>query len=186
MFQHVSAVALQDRELMDRSRAMKVVAAAGNGDHVQVRTKSIVLGSADGIDSSRYFFRVNKFSGLLWRQPCTEPPRSEGAMGGVQRLSSCMPTARSLWAYLFSSTTCSEGVVCGSASMCDGPHAGLPRRATLAAPKGEWPYTEETPSGAALTSPPEGVFRQKRLMELDELLGRTTGRLGYTWPTTAY
>ena len=48
-----------------------------------------------------------------------------------------------LWAYLFSSTTCSEGDVCGSASMCDGPHAGFPRRATLAAPKGEWPYTEE-------------------------------------------
>ena len=23
-------------------------------------------------------------------------------------------------------------------------------------------------------------------MELDELWGRTTGRLGYTWPTTAY
>ena len=70
--------------------------------------------------------------------------------------------------------------------MCDGPHAGFPRRATLAAPKGEWPYTEATPSGAAPTSPPEGVFRHKRLMELDELSGRTTGRLGYTWPTTAY
>ena len=70
--------------------------------------------------------------------------------------------------------------------MCDGPHAGFPRRATLAAPKGEWPYTEETPSGAAPTSPPEGVFRHKRLMELDELSGRTTGRLALTWPTTAY
>ena len=72
--------------------------------------------------------------------------------------------------------------------MCDGPHAGFPRRATLAAPKGKWPYTEETPSGAAQTSPPEGVFRHKRLMELDsdEQSGRTTGRLGYTWPNTAY
>ena len=70
--------------------------------------------------------------------------------------------------------------------MCDGPHAVFSRRATLAAPKGEWPYTEETPSGAAPTSPPRGVFRHKRLMELDELSGRTTGRLGHTWPTTAY
>ena len=70
--------------------------------------------------------------------------------------------------------------------MCNGPHAGFPRRATLAAQKGGWTYTEETPSGAAPTSPPEGVFRQKRLMELDELSGRITGRLGYTWPTTAY
>ena len=102
----------------------------------------------------------------------------------------------------------------GNTSMCDGPHAGVfstgrttsaearvvfPRRAlrapkgnggsppsALSAPKGEWPYTEATPNGAAPTSPPEGVFRHKRLMELDELSGRTTGRLGYTWPTTAY
>ena len=70
--------------------------------------------------------------------------------------------------------------------MCDGPHAGFSRRATLAAPKGEWSYTEETPSGAAPTGPPEVVFRHKRRMELDEQSGRTTGRLGYTWPTTAY
>ena len=61
--------------------------------------------------------------------------------------------------------------------MCYGPHAGFPRRATLAAPKGEWPYTEETPSGAAptSTSPPKWVFRHKRLRELVELSGRTTG-----------
>ena len=51
--------------------------------------------------------------------------------------------------------------------MCDGPHDGFPRRATLVAPKGGWPYTEETPSGAAPTCPSEGVFRHKRLMELD-------------------
>ena len=50
----------------------------------------------------------------------------------------------------------------------------------LSAPKGEWPYTEATPSGAAPTSPPEGVFRHKRRMELVELSGRITGRLGYT------
>ena len=83
-----------------------------------------------------------------------------------------------LWTHLFSSTTCSGGDVCGNARMCDGPHAGFPRRATLAAPKGERSYTEETPSGAAPTSPPKGVFRHRRLMELDELSGRTTGRLG--------
>ena len=33
--------------------------------------------------------------------------------------------------------------------------------------EGEWPYTEATPSGAAPTSPPEGVFRHKRLMDSD-------------------
>ena len=70
--------------------------------------------------------------------------------------------------------------------MCDGPHAGFPRRATQAAPKGEWQYTKETPRGAAPTSPPEGVFRHKQLIKLDKLSGRTTGRLEHTWPTTAY
>ena len=30
------------------------------------------------------------------------------------------------------------------------------------------------------------LFRHKPRMELVELSGRTTGRLGYTWPTTAY
>ena len=69
---------------------------------------------------------------------------------------------------------------------CDRPRAGFPRHATLAAPKGEWLYTEETPSGAAPTSPPEGVFRHMRLMELDELSGRAMGRLRHTWPTTTY
>ena len=69
--------------------------------------------------------------------------------------------------------------------MCDGPHAGFPRRATLAVPKGEWPYTEATPSGAAPTCPPEGVFRHKRLMELVELSGRTTGRRNETAFLTA-
>ena len=70
--------------------------------------------------------------------------------------------------------------------MCDGPHAGFPRRATLAAPKGGWRYTEENANWSCPDYPPEGVFRHKRLMELDELSGRTTGRLGYAWPTTAY
>ena len=37
-----------------------------------------------------------------------------------------------------------------------------------------------------LCSDPADLFRHKRLMKLDELSGRTTGRLGHTWPTTAY
>ena len=50
----------------------------------------------------------------------------------------------------------------------------------LSAPKGEWPYTEVTTREAAPTSPPEGVFRHKRRMELYGPSGRITGRLGYT------
>ena len=101
-------------------------------------------------------------------------------------------------------TSGSEGASCGSVSMCEWifvlqvfPHrAHYQRRrgsgdsppGALSAPKGEWQYTKATTREAAPTSPPEGVFRHKRRMELDELLGRTTGRLrlGHTWPTTAY
>ena len=38
-------------------------------------------------------------------------------------------------------------------------HAGFPRRATLSAQKGERQYTEETTSGAAPTSLPEGALQ---------------------------
>ena len=49
----MSAVALQDRALMYRSRAMKMAAAAGDGDDGQVRTKeSIAQDFRDGNDSS--------------------------------------------------------------------------------------------------------------------------------------
>ena len=117
---------------------------------------------------------------------CLQPYRTSELRRGYgrrPRLSSCYLPQGQLWAHLFPRTTCSEGDVCGSASMCDGPHAGFPRRATLAAPKGKRPYTEETPSGAAPTSPPEREFRHTRLMELDELSGRTKARLRYIGPT---
>ena len=76
----------QDRALMDGSRAMKMAAAAGYGGDVQVRTKeSIAQDSGDDNDSSCYFCEPLIFSGLLWMQPCTEPPSSEGeTMDGVQ------------------------------------------------------------------------------------------------------
>ena len=58
--------------------------------------------------------------------------------------------------------------------------------ATLTAPKGESLYTKDTTSGAAPTSPPEGVLRSIRHKELDDLSGHTTGRLRYTGQTTDY
>ena len=70
-----------------------------------------------------------------------------------------------------------RGNVSGSASMCEGSHAGDPRRARYQRRRG---MAEATTREAAPTSPPEGVFRHKRRMELDELSGRTTGRLGCT------
>ena len=53
----MSAVALQDRALMDRSRAMKMAATTGNGDDAKDRIEeSIAQDSADGNDSC-YFFQ---------------------------------------------------------------------------------------------------------------------------------
>ena len=47
----MSAVALQDRALMDRSRAMKMAATTGNGDDAKDRIEeSIAQDSADGND----------------------------------------------------------------------------------------------------------------------------------------
>ena len=56
----------------------------------------------------------------------------------------------------------------------------FPHRARYQRRRGSDRAPSRRPCGAAPTSPPEGVFRHKRLMELDELSGRTTGRLGCT------
>ena len=96
-------------------------------------------------------------------------------LGGRGKMNGC-------WAR----TTCSKGKCVWKCEHLQWTPCRCSPPGALSAPKGEWPYTEATPSGAAPTSPPEGVFRHKGRMELVELSGRTTGRLGYTWPTTAY
>ena len=47
-----------------------------------------------------HFESLFYFPGLLWMQTCTEPPSSEGAVGGVHRLSSCIPTAKTTMSVL--------------------------------------------------------------------------------------
>ena len=99
-----------------------------------------------------------------WIQPCTEPPSSEGAwrLWMAPKAFKLHANHETLWTHLSSSTTRSKGECVW---YCD---------------------TEGTPSGAAPTSPPEGVFRHTRRLELDEQSGRTAGRLGCTGPATAY
>ena len=170
---------------LHRSRTMTMAAAAGSGGDVKDSIEeSIAQDSADG-NNSCYIFESLIFRSFV-DAAAHRTSKLRRGYGAFQRPSSCMPTARTLWAYLFSSTTCSEGDVCGSASMCDGPHAGFPRRARCQRRRGSGRTSRRRPYGAAPTSPPEGVFRHKRRMELVELSGRTAGRLGYTWPTTAY
>ena len=56
------------------------------------------------------------FPVLLCLQLCTEPPSSEGAMEGSKAFK-LHTNEGILWAYLFPSTTRSEGGGCGRASM---------------------------------------------------------------------
>ncbi len=69
-----------------------------------------------------------------------------------------------IWAHILGQVLPSPKGVCGNLSMwlCDGQKAGFPNLAFLAAPKGEWAVSYSTTSGAAPTSPPEGVFRRIR------------------------
>ena len=161
---------------------MKMAAAACNGDDVQDRIEeSIAQDSADGNDSC-YFSESLIF---LVFCGCSRVQNHQAPKGlwTASKDFKLHAYHRTLWAHLFPSTSCTEGDMCGSMNMCDGPHAGFPRRAMLAAPKGGRPYIEATPIGAAPTSPPEGVLLSIGHMELDELLARTTGRPGYIGPT---
>ena len=71
-------MAIQDRALMDRSRAMKMAAAAGNGDEQDRIEGSIAQDPADGDES---FSVESLIFSLLRMQLSTEPPCSEGGNG---------------------------------------------------------------------------------------------------------
>ena len=158
--------------------------------------ESIAHDSADGNDScypceSLIFF----FPSPLRMQPGTEPPGPEGGNAGRRPRLAAMTYRKTTMGATVIRTSGSEGAIlwkcehvrldfflqvfpAGRYERQRGSGGSPP--GALSAPKGEWPYTEATPSGAAPTSPPEGVFRHKRRMELVELSGRITGRLGYT------
>ena len=121
------------------------------------------------------------FPVLLCLQQCTEPPSSEGAMDGSKAFKLHINEGI-LWAYQFPSTTRSKGGVCGSASMVQlDPIQVVPAGRRERRRRGGSRTPRRRPSGAAPTSPPEGVFRHKRRMVLVELSGRITGRLGYDY-----
>ena len=77
-----------------------------------------------------FSFKSLIFPVLLRMQLSTEPPSSEGAMDGVQRRSRLHDNRKDNYGrncnphFMFR-----RGNVSGSASMCEGPHAGDPRRA---------------------------------------------------------
>ena len=95
---------------------MKMAAAACNGDDVQDRIEeSIAQDSADGNDSC-YFFESLIFPVFCG---CILVPNLQAPKGlwTASKAFKLHINNRMLWAYLFSSTTRSEGGVCGSASM---------------------------------------------------------------------
>jgi hypothetical protein len=153
----------------------------------RMRVRGGRLKPDDNIDF--FSFRVNNFFQSFEDAAVYRPSSSEGDMEASKAFK-LHANHQTLWAYLSSSTTRSKGGRMWEYehvrwSRMD-PHADFPRRATLAAPKGERRYTEKTPSGAAPTSPPEGVFRHTRRTELDEQSELTTGSsdtLGRLQPT---
>jgi hypothetical protein len=62
-------------------------------------------------------------------------------------------------------------------SMCDGPHAGFPSQAWLAAQKGDWPRFRLRPVELPRLARPNGRFTAYGIRSIDELSGRNTGRL---------
>ena len=56
----------------------------------------------------------------------------------------------------------------------------------LAAPKGCWPSSELRPVELPRLARPKGCFATYYARSMDELSGRTTGRLGYDRPDSAY
>ena len=98
---------------------MKMAAAGGDGDDVQIHTKeSIAQDFGDGIDCS-FFLRVTiSFSSLLWIQPCTEPPSSERETMDGSKAFKLHINHRIIWAHLISSSTCSKESVCVEIQAC--------------------------------------------------------------------
>ncbi len=99
---------------------------------------------------------------------------SEGALDAT-RPASCI-LSRHYGSHSSSSTTISEGCVCGNTSMSALDPCRFPRLALLAAPKGEVAVSDSTTSGAAPTSPPEGVFRRTRRWKYRRAVGTHYGQ----------
>ena len=70
---------------MDRLLAMKMAAAAGDSDDVQVSNKESIAQDFGDDNDSCYFCGSLILSCLLWMQPCTEPPSSEGELWTASR-----------------------------------------------------------------------------------------------------
>ncbi len=90
----------------------------------------------------------------------------------------------------FSSTTISGGREWGRVSygLYDETYQGFPRRELLAASKGEQQTFELHPGPVELPPlvHPKGCFTAYYTRSIDKLSGRTTGRLGYDRPDSAY
>jgi hypothetical protein len=128
-------------------------------------------------------------------------------IGCYPRPTSCMATTHTTWAYIrawrraagckmvpirvvhsCSSTTISKGGAWGRVSygLYKTPTKVFPRRALLAAPKGEQPTSELRPMELPRLARLKGCFTAYYPRSIDELSGRTTGRLGCDRLNLAY
>ena len=161
---------------MHRSRAMKVAAATSIS---RMRRKR----PYKGVNCARRRRRQQFFSvhGGSWRGTVK---LRRGARASL-RHSSCHSTKDDMVPDLQpgSTTTRTEGDV---VRMCDQVQVTtmrFPDRATLSAPKGDRLIHKMRPSGAAPTSPPEGVLRHMRHQELWRAVGTHYGPTRIYGPT---
>ena len=114
-----------DRAL-HRSRTT-MAAASGSGVDVQDRTRSrlrktLPTATTLVILLNHYFFQ-SIVDAAVYRT--SERQRGYGRRPG---LSSCMPTTGQYGRNYYKALHVLKGYMCGSASICEGPHAGFPRR----------------------------------------------------------
>ena len=112
---------------------MKMAAAAGNGDEQDRIEGSTAHDPADGTDS--FFFRVTNFSNPFAH---ADEHRTSKLRRGYGRRPKALSitTARTTMGATVIRTSCSEGDVCGSASMCENPMLVIPAGRAVSAEGG--------------------------------------------------
>ena len=104
---------------MDRSREMKMAAAAGYGDDVQVRTmESIAQDPGDSNDSSNYFCESLIFSVFCGCSRVQNLQAPKGRLWTASKAFKLHANHGTIWAHLISSSTRSEGCVCVEIRAC--------------------------------------------------------------------
>ncbi len=157
--------------------------------------------------NSFFALRITKFVfQSVWMQPGTNvstPKGTEGfRRGWISSKANPRQTAHTTWAYIqawqraagctmgptrvahlrYSTTITDDAWGTCERSAVQDTHQGFPRRALLAAQKGECPTSKLRPIELPRLARPKGCFASYCARSIDGPSGRTTGQLGYVRP----